>query len=130
MLRRRHFHLDNGYTCVMCNLGAEEDILHLFFDCPFAQSSWQTLQIQWNNDSDLISKLIQARVHNNHILFMEIFLVAAWELWKLINAKIFNQETVSRQKWVSNFKNQVHLHLLRVKETLHPQLVQWIETIV
>jgi hypothetical protein len=57
----------------MCNLGAEEDILHLFFDCPFAQSYWQTLQIQWNNDSNLIPKLIHARVHNNHILFMEIF---------------------------------------------------------
>ena len=47
MLRRRHFHLDAGYTCVMCNLGVEEDINHLFFDCPFAKYCWLSLQIQW-----------------------------------------------------------------------------------
>ena len=40
MLRRRHFHIDDGYTYIMCNLGVEEDINHLFFDGPFARNCW------------------------------------------------------------------------------------------
>ena len=43
MLRRRHFHVDAGYSCVMCNLDLEEDIQHLFFHCPFATSCWRSL---------------------------------------------------------------------------------------
>ena len=28
---RRNFHIEDGYSCVMCNTGVEEDIFHLFF---------------------------------------------------------------------------------------------------
>ena len=109
MLRRRHYHLDNGYNCVMCSLGIEEDINHLFFDYPFAQTCWQTLHIHWGNDHDVHAKIILGKINNAHLFFMEIFLIATWEIWKLRNDKIFNQGTVSRNKWLFNFKKQVHL---------------------
>jgi hypothetical protein len=76
MLRRRHFHLDDGYTCIMCNLGVE-DINHLFIDCPFAKSYWFALQIHWIDEIDVNRRLAFARAqHNNNPFFMEIFLVA------------------------------------------------------
>ena len=31
MLKQRNFHLDQGYNCVMCNRGVEEDLNHPFF---------------------------------------------------------------------------------------------------
>ena len=37
MLRRRHFRIqDDDYTCLLCNHPLEEDIVHLFFTCPFS----------------------------------------------------------------------------------------------
>ena len=76
MLRRRHFHLDDGYTCIMCNLGVE-DINHLFIDCPFAKSYWFALQIHWIDEIDVNRRLAFARAqHNNNPFFMDIFLVA------------------------------------------------------
>ena len=75
MLRRRHFHIDSGYTCVMCSSGAEEDILHLFFVCPFAVSCWQTIGLHWPAAGDLQEKLSFGRRNSTHGFFMEIFLV-------------------------------------------------------
>jgi len=80
MLRRRHFHLDDGYLCVMCSLGVEEDVLHLFFDCPFPKSYWQALHFIWIDDNDLLAKIISGRTQNALLFFMEIFLIATWEI--------------------------------------------------
>jgi len=130
MLRRRNFHIDAGYSRVMCNHDLEEDIQHLFFYCPFATSCWLSLQIQWTDDHDIHAKLLSARTAFNSPFFMEIFLVAAWELWKIRNDRIFYQQIISRSRWLFNFKKQVHLQLLRVKQSLHPQIVQWLDTLV
>ena len=130
MLRRRNLHIDSGYSCVMCNSGSEEDILHLFFDCPFAASCWQSLHIHWPDDPDIYAKLSFGRANSTHGFFKEIFPTAAWELWKLRNDKIFNNGNVSRRLCLLSFKKQVHLQLLRVKDCFHPQIVQWLDTIV
>lgn len=36
MLRRRNLNVQGDVYCVMCNASIEEDIEHLFFECPFA----------------------------------------------------------------------------------------------
>jgi hypothetical protein len=130
MLRRRHFHIDEGYTWVMCNLGSEEDIFHHFFDCLFATSCWQTLQMLWPDDQDIHAKLSYGRTHSASGFFIEIFLVATWELWNLRNNKIFNKWYGRSRLWIANFKKQVLFQLLRVKAIYHPHIVQWLDTIV
>ena len=130
MVRRRHFHLDSGNACAMCNTSAEEDIFHLFFNCTFATSCWQKLRLRWPNTYDLHEKIAFGRRNSLHGFFMEIFLVASWELWNLRNDKIFNGAPVSTGIWVCKFKKQVKLQLLRVKESFHPQIVQWLDSIV
>lgn len=40
MLQRRHLNIEDDTLCVMCNTNLEEDINHLFFDCPFAVHCW------------------------------------------------------------------------------------------
>jgi len=77
----------------------------------------------WPNDHDIHAKLLHGRTHPTHGFFMEIFLVVGSKLWNLRNDKIFNNSKVTRRLWISNFKKQVLLQLLRVKESSppHPQ---------
>ena len=96
MLRRRHYNTQAGVYCVLCVHNSEIDIEHLFFACPFATSCWNRLSIQWNLGLDLHQRICQARQAFPHNFFMEVFLAATWELWKLRNAVIFDnvQSTV------------------------------------
>jgi hypothetical protein len=43
MLRRRRLHIEGDVLCVLCDTGLEEDIDHLFFECPFATQCWNTI---------------------------------------------------------------------------------------
>jgi hypothetical protein len=61
MLQRRNYHVPSGTSCVMCNLGREEDIDHLFFTCSFARRVWAKVGIQWNNLVDIHLQLDEAR---------------------------------------------------------------------
>jgi hypothetical protein len=45
MLVRRNFNVQPNALCVLCNIGIEEDIDHLFFSCAFASASWEKLCI-------------------------------------------------------------------------------------
>jgi hypothetical protein len=48
--------------------------------------------------------------------FMEIFIVAAWEIWKQRNDKIFKAATPSFQSWKRCFIATTKLQLYRLKE--------------
>ena len=74
--------------CVMCNDQIAEDISHLFFDCPFAVA-WHKLGFSWSNAVDIHSWIMQGRDDMGLPFFIEIFIIAAWEIWNLRNGKIF-----------------------------------------
>lgn len=44
LLRRKNMFLQY-YSCVLCNTGHEETLFHLFFECPFSTSCWQSISI-------------------------------------------------------------------------------------
>jgi hypothetical protein len=75
----------------------------------FSQSCWALISLSWEDNLDIHGKVALARSLFLQPFFMEIFLVAAWELWKLRNAIIFEREHVSLQTWVRNFKKQLAL---------------------
>ena len=130
MLLRRHFHVQPNAHCIMCNNSSEEDIDHLFFTCPLAVSCWNSLSIQWSLAPSICDRILSA-IHNHSLpLFMEIFMIAAWELWNLRNSKIFDNGRATRSLWMHNFKAQAHLQLLRVREIDKPAIVQWLDTLV
>ena len=130
MLLRRHFHVQPNAHCIMCNNSSEEDIDHLFFTCPLAVSCWNSLSIQWSLAPPICDRILSA-IHNHSLpLFMEIFMIAAWELWNLRNSKIFDNGRATRSLWMHNFKAQAHLQLLRVREIDKPAIVQWLDTLV
>ena len=90
----------------MCDDGEEETIEHLFFDCPFAQECWATLNFAWDGSLQLLDRLVQRSLAHNLPFFTEATLIVAWELWKMRNDKVFQRRQPSPSAWLANFKNQ------------------------
>jgi hypothetical protein len=78
----------------------------LWLGCFFA-TAWQT----------------QARTASNLPFFTEAALIAAWELWKIRNDKVFQRHDPSPTVWIANFKNQCFLQSLRFKDDLRSTFV-------
>ena len=71
------------------NNGDGETIEHLFFDRPFAKECWGTLNFIWERSLPIMDRLVQAASTQNIPFFTEVALIAAWELWKMRNGKVF-----------------------------------------
>ena len=88
MLRRRNLNVQDDTLCVMCSARIEEDIDHLFFECPFAVQCWASINFSWDTSLPLPERFIRARDVHGLEFFTEASIIAAWELWKLRNDKI------------------------------------------
>lgn len=98
MLQRRNMNVQGGTICIMCTTGEQETIEHLFFGCPFAQSCWAKIDVNWNLNLELFDRLSQATTSHPIPCFIEAVLIVAWELWKVRNDKVFQRHdpTLSR----------------------------------
>jgi len=83
-----------------------ETIDHVFFDYPFAQDCWVAIQINKDESFDLLHRLIRGRDTHQLPFFTEVEMIAAWELWKLRNDKVFPRRDPTLAFWFSNFKSQ------------------------
>jgi hypothetical protein len=93
MLKRRKFTLRSGYSCLMCNHPPEETIEHLLFHCPFSTSCWDCLNISWLQHGDRLHIIDQGRRIWKKPMYMEVFMVGAWNIWKEINALLAKENT-------------------------------------
>jgi hypothetical protein len=93
MLRRRQYILDSGYNCLMCHTPPAETIEHLLFHCPFSQACWATLNITWQQHGRRLQIVEQAKLQWTRPMFMEVFIVGAWSIWKKRNKLLFNNIT-------------------------------------
>jgi hypothetical protein len=92
ILKRKRYKLErNDYTCVLCSRGTEEITFHLFFNCPFSQECWRSLNILCDFSLDFFSMMDEAKKNYQHEFFMKIFLLDCWHIWKQRNAFIFNK---------------------------------------
>jgi hypothetical protein len=126
-LRRRHLHNQNSILCVMCNDGEEETIEHLFFACPFAQECWGILNFVWDGSLQLMDRLVHGNLVHNLPFFVEAVLIAAWELWKMRNDKVFQRRQPSPNAWLTKFKNQCHMQSVRFKDDLRLSFCVWLD---
>jgi len=74
----------------MCTTGTQETIDHLFFMCPYAQQCWNRIGFTWDNGMSLADRIQYGVNHHNIQFFMEASMIAACEIWKVRNDKIFN----------------------------------------
>lgn len=105
MLQRRHLDVHDDDICVMCSSGQPKTIEHLFFECPFAAECWAIVNFQWDLSLPLHDRLVAAGQNHNLPFCTEAALIAAWEIWKMRNDKVFQRRNPTPALWLSNFKN-------------------------
>jgi len=127
MLRRRHLNIQGDAMCVMCDAREEETLDHLFFECQFAKECWATIQIDWDVSLSLLDRYTQAREAHTIPFFTEATLIAAWELWKVRNDKVFQRRDPTPSLWLSNFINQCNLQSIRFKDDLRKSFCVWLD---
>lgn len=100
------------------SLNLEETTYYLFFECPFSTRCRKFVGISWDHVISFLDTIQKAKVQCQHQFFMDAFIIAAWEIWKQINAQIFSGTQPSFQSWKICFVHTVMLHLHRLSPLL------------
>jgi hypothetical protein len=104
-----------------------EDRVHLFFECNSSARVWNYLQIQWvgNSSHDLQQVVSEARRSFGHPFFMDVLILARWNIWILRNGKIFNGERPTFARWRARFIHDISLLQYRIKAKFRDSLLTW-----
>jgi hypothetical protein len=116
MRRKKHKLQGNNYNCVLCPAQCEETTFHLFFPCPFSLECWEHLNINWRFGQQFHSMMEEAKQQFNNKLFMEIFILGSWQIWKQQNDFIFNRGSPSFLFWKLGFLDEATLQTNRLRE--------------
>jgi hypothetical protein len=118
-----------SYSCVCCNLGLEETLVHLFLHCPFAQSCWAILGLTIG-DNDPYTTLEELQDQLAVPFFMEIIILLSWCIWMQRNDLIFKGIQPSQDNCRAHFCKEFALVILRAKESAKQAMSSWIENFV
>uniref|UniRef100_A0A8I6WKW4 Reverse transcriptase zinc-binding domain-containing protein n=1 Tax=Hordeum vulgare subsp. vulgare TaxID=112509 RepID=A0A8I6WKW4_HORVV len=100
MPKRRHYHIDDIESCVLCTTPEEETIDHLIFNCQYNQHCWAKIGISYNSNSSRIEATIRVKENYSGRIFFEIFTITACNIWKERNNYIFNQINPTHNSWL------------------------------
>jgi hypothetical protein len=107
LLKRKKFKIEgDDYSCMLCNLDIEEYTYHLLFQCPFSDWCWNSLGIQWGHGLYFFDTIKKAKSEWQYGFFMEVFSIAAWEIWKQRNERIFR----APPPYLPILEGELHLH--------------------
>ena len=118
--------MTDEHHCVLCPTRLHEDRMHLFFQCNYSQRIWNCLQIDWSQGVDIQEAAVRARRSFAQPFFMEVVILACWNIWKQRNAMIFEGERPSFRGWKRGFIHDISMLEHRIKRKFISLLVAWI----
>lgn len=62
-------------------------------------------------------------------MFMEIFTIAAWAIWKERNNMHFRGVVPSHGSWLASFKGDMSMMVHRTKQSLHPFINSFVNSL-
>ena len=125
-MHRKHWQIEGGVNCVLCDQNILETRDHLFFDCAFARLCWETVGVTWNPLVTIFQHVDAARMRHTGPCFLEVFVCVTWNIWKARNELIFRDIPPALGRWKIKFKNDILLYQYRVKKSLVTPLLEWI----
>ena len=129
MLKRRHWNIFDGDSCVLCPLHVVEDWRHLFFLCNFSVRVWNFLQIEWESGNSLEHTFFSARKEFRKPFFTEVVLLAVWNIWKQRNEAVFRQVLPSFTSSRRSFVHEATMHMHRLSPKLVPDWSSWLDNL-
>jgi hypothetical protein len=131
LLKRKNYKIEgDNYSCVLCNLNIDEYTYHLIFQCPFSSDYWNFLGIHWDHDLYFFDTIQKAKRDSHLEHFMEIFSMAAWEIWRQRNAWIFRGIPPTFLSWKDSFFSTVKLQLYRLSPEARQGLHSWVSSLL
>lgn len=118
MLVRSHWSIGEDHSCMLCPNQVLENKNHLIFHCTFSSQCWGQLGIHWIEGEDLYDMIQTAANQWTEPLFQDILILAAWNIWKVRNNKLFEGIIPTIQSWSSLLRSDLNLLRLRVKSHL------------
>ncbi|XP_073357917.1 uncharacterized protein [Aegilops tauschii subsp. strangulata] len=121
LLKRKHMKLrDDNYACLLCHQPPKETVEHLFFHCVFSKTCWGKLGIAWPMHGNRAQLLHAAKNTWVGPMFMDVFIVSSWSIWKERNNKLFRSVAPTVDGWSQRFKMDFGMMRHRIKEALVP----------
>jgi hypothetical protein len=118
-----------GDKSVLCETQVNLRLLNTCFSTVLLlKSVGRKISFDWEENMDLSNRLIRGQVMHNNLCFLEASLIAAWELWKLRNDKVFQRCDPSPSIWLCNFKNQCTMQCLRFKDDPRSFFCVWLDS--
>ena len=102
MLLRRHWDVSGDHNYVYVHAKLWRIGLTYFLSATLALEPRNYLQIYWGSDSDP-EMLQRAKKLFSGPCFVEIVILACWNIWKQLNGKIFKKERPSFGAWKAGF---------------------------
>jgi hypothetical protein len=128
LLKRKNMVLPS-YDCVFNQCShQEEDITHLFWNCPFAQNCWNFICPQRRRDGSVFQAFSDMKRKINYPFTMEIIILAAWSIWILRNNKIFHNQNQSFTGWKAVFLHEARMLTYRIKKKHADSFKEWLQS--
>jgi hypothetical protein len=83
----------------------------------------------WTNQGDRLEIIKQGKITWNKKLFMEIFMLGAWNIWKERNSMFFNNVSPTVSSWKARLKADLLLLLHRTKSSSHTFINQLVDSL-
>jgi hypothetical protein len=83
--------------------------------------------MSWSDTGDRLQILEEGKTRWNGQLFMEIFLLSSWNIWKERNRYYFDGVLPSLESWRARVKSDLLLLVYRTNSTLHPVILNFVD---
>lgn len=128
ILRWRHFHIEGDQYRVLCQDREVETLDHLFLIVISAKDAGLLLVSIGTSDVEL--KVERTRINFNSAFYMNVFVVATWQIWKQRSDELFKNIIPNILSWKSLFMSNLTLHVHRVKDQHRQLFLDWLETVI
>lgn len=126
LLQRRKMHLPD-YNCALCSDATQETLIHLFWNCHFSLTCWNSLLPNRQSGISAYDEIMLTITMLPKDIAMEIIILGCWSIWMVRNGKIFRAAPPSLNSWKFYLREGLQHIKLRSKQAKGDQIDHWIE---